>query len=90
MTKNGNGGVFDALGNRFRKGQLVLVQIGQANQLAQVMEVVPPPDIKSSTGQTMPTAGRLVLQVILPLVVQSDEPVTGVWVLEQPAEELTQ
>jgi hypothetical protein len=83
-------GVHDALGNRFRKGQLVLVQIGQANQLAQVVEVVPPPDIKSPSGQMMPTAGRLVLQVILPLAVQSGEPVSGVWVLEQPAEELTQ
>jgi hypothetical protein len=89
--KPANGGVIDALGNRFRKGQIVLVQVGTgAPMMAQVIEVVPPPHIEAPCGGVMPTAGRLVLQVILPIPVQSGQAVSGCWVLEQPPEDLTQ
>ncbi len=83
-------GVVDILGNRFRKDQLVLIAIGNVQHIGQVIHVDPPPLIRAPDGNAVPTVGKLVLQIILPLEVQSGRPVQGVWVLEQPAEGLKQ
>lgn len=89
MAGNRNNSVVDSLGNRFRKGQLVLAQLTNMPMMAQVVEVVPPPHIEVAGG-VAPTTGRLVLQIIVPVVLRSGESVDGVWVLEQPPEPLAQ
>lgn len=80
-------GVVDILGNRFREGQLVSIKIGTEVMLGQVVQVEPPAVLESPGGATLPTVGKLVVQLILPIEVQSGVPVSGIWVLQQPKEE---
>lgn len=79
--------VHDVLGNHFKQGQIVLTRVGTETMLAQVVELSEGGLIGMDKGQPMQMPGRLVLQIILPMEVDSRRPVQGVWVLPQPKDE---
>ena len=79
-------GIVDILGNRFQPGQIVSIKVGTEVMLGQVIQVEHPAVLESPGGAPLPTVGKLVVQIILPIEVQSGVPVSGVWVLQQPKE----
>jgi hypothetical protein len=74
----------DKLGNQFKAGQFVQVQLPSPVILAQVQEINPG-GIIGGGPSAMPMNGRLILVAVLPLEFRPDNPIVeGVMVLQQP------